>query len=217
MRKSLLKTASGLAAVAALLILPSTAPAATVVPPGNSAATQYTETLPTSGGNAEVNGTPGKGRTPAKTLGSKTTKKLEEHGAEGEAVAAFAAETTPSAQSASPVAIGGAGDEGAKHGSAVPTRAASDPPARLPGAARRRPSPRGNSAVSVPSGSSGIGEVISYATGATSGEMGILLPLILVGALIWALSPGVAPAQRQPGDLTDRATLTPSPGHRAPP
>lgn len=189
MRKSLLKTASGLAAVAALLIVPSTAPAATVVPPGNSAATQYTETLPTSGGNAEINGNAGdQGRTPAKTLGSETTKKLEARGPEGEAVAAFAAETTPSAQSASPSQSGGAGDEGAKHGSAAADKGGKRSTGTTSGRGEAAADSSGNSAVSVPPGSSGIGEVISHATGSTSGEMGILLPLILVGALIWALS-----------------------------
>ncbi len=38
------------------------------------------------------------------------------------------------------------------------------------------------------SGSSGLGEVLAQATGSSSGQMGLLLPLILIAALVWAVA-----------------------------
>ncbi len=188
MRKSLLKTEICVAAVvAAFSILPTTAPAAKVVPPGNSAATQYTETLPTSGGNAEVGGgNESKHQSPAKTLGSKTAKQLEERGPEGEAVADFAAETTPSSQSSASRSEAGSG--GGKGSSGAGSQGGTESAGGVSAGGAKKAASAGGAAVSVPSGSSGFGEAVSYTTGSTSGEMGLFLPLILIGALIWASS-----------------------------
>lgn len=71
----------------------ATAMAQRVVPPGNSAANQYTETYPTAGGGAE--GTGGGGRSPAAALGSRNAARLEALGAQGRAAAALAAATAP--------------------------------------------------------------------------------------------------------------------------
>ena len=37
-----------------------------------------------------------------------------------------------------------------------------------------------------PSGSSGLGEVIGQATGSSSGELGLLLPLLIIAVVIWS-------------------------------
>lgn len=73
--------------------LPSVAAAQRVVPPGNSAANQYTETYPTTGGGATDRG--GGGRSPAETLGPRNAARLEAMGAQGRAAATVAAATAP--------------------------------------------------------------------------------------------------------------------------
>jgi hypothetical protein len=68
-------------ALAALAIFPAGATAASLVPPGNSAANQYTETFPTTGGNAEAKG---KGRvTAGDVLGAGNATKLDSQGQHG--------------------------------------------------------------------------------------------------------------------------------------
>lgn len=179
---NLLRTAIGTAALVASLALPPLTAAGSIVPPGNSAATQYTETFPTTGGNAEVNspiGGGGGGRSAADVLGPRTAHTLEQLGQEGRNVAALATESVPPAAEADrgggseakngPGSAGGSGDS-----------------------AQLRPALAGE----APGGSSGFGEVLSQATGSTSGQMGIFLPLVLVAALLWALA--YAWRQRQP-------------------
>jgi hypothetical protein len=40
-----------------------------------------------------------------------------------------------------------------------------------------------------PHGSSGLGEVLGQATGSSSsGQLGLLLPLVVIGAIAWALA-----------------------------
>ncbi len=84
--------------VVAALALPATSPAATqrVLPPGNSGANQYTETLSGAGGNVPTSGIGGRGRTaPAKTLGPSNAGQLEAFGPPGRAAAQLAADTAP--------------------------------------------------------------------------------------------------------------------------
>jgi hypothetical protein len=198
MENTLLRMAIGAAAVFAFVALPSAAGAESVVPPGNSAATQYTETFPTPGGNAEVNSTinggggggssKGSHRSPEKVLGSDTARHLEEHGEEGEAVADLATEAAPAAVSRGDSGSGGAGKgersgKGAKKkkrgaGKPVPKVALSD--GRV---VYRAPA----TVVVVPKGSSGVSGVLSHATGSSSGEMGVFLPLVLLAAPLCAL------------------------------
>ena len=95
-----LNTAILTGALVVFFALPSSALAGQVVPPGNSAVTQYTQTFPTAGGNAELNETlNGDGaapkKSPEKVLGHKTSSELESHGSEGEKVAEIAAESAP--------------------------------------------------------------------------------------------------------------------------
>jgi hypothetical protein len=194
--------AVGAAAVLAILVLPSVAVGETVVPPGNSAATQYTETFPTAGGNTKVNGSLGGGgsshsggRSPAKVLGSNTAEELESHGAEGRTVAALAAESAAGGEEEggggkkSGTGGGGGGSSGGSGNGGGKGSGGSAPDAGSGG--------NGSLASEAPAGSSGFSEVLSHATGSSSGEMGIFLPLVLLAAPLCALA--YAWRRRQPG------------------
>lgn len=141
-----------LMAVTVIASFPPGALAQRVVPPGNSAANQYTETFPTPGGSGLVTG--GSHRSPAEILGARNARRLEALGAEGQAAAALAAATAPIRRTAG--GQSGSGNDGAKAGE--------------------------------PAGSSGLGEVIVHATGLSStGQTGLLLPLVLVAAVVGSL------------------------------
>lgn len=155
-----LKTGLGsFAAAAAIFAFPSVGVAAHLIPPGNSAATQYTEAFPTAGGQQQTGKGSNRGsHSPAGVLGARNTRKLDAQGPQGRAAAEVAAATAPS------VALGNT--PGASHG-AGDSRSSSG----------------------LPSGSSGLGEVIAQATGSSSsGELGLLLPLLIVTALAWSLA-----------------------------
>lgn len=176
----------------AFAVLPSVAAAETVVPPGNSAATQYTETFPTPGGNAEVNssingggGSSGGGkRSPKKVLGSETANQLESHGEEGQAVAELATESAPETEETS--GGGGAGKSGGSNGGGRAGKAGLSGNRVVAGGAQTLPSGTALAA-ETPQGSSGFSEVLSHATGSSSGEMGIFLPLVLLAVPLCAL------------------------------
>ncbi len=199
-----LRTFFGMAAVAAVTAFPATATAEQIVPPSNSAAAQYTEAFPTAGGEQEVGGHKKGKRPPSKVLGGRDTHRLESKGKQGKEVAHFAAETSPApvatheqsgSGSASPAAAepetnstehkahgsggGNAGGNGGGGGGGAATPAQSGNP---PAAAS------GSGSAAEPNGSSGLGEVLSQATGSSSsGQLGLLLPLVLIGAVIWSL------------------------------
>jgi len=189
-------TASGIFTALALALLPSAAGAqeeSSVVPPENSAATQYTEAVPTAGGDKEAGGD--HKPAPAKVLGSKNAHKLQSQGKDGREVAQIAAETAPETSSAaesSPPARSepaqtdggghadrdGGGGGGDASGGATPPDAASAPTHTA------QPT-----VAEPPDGSSGLGEVIGEATGSSStGGIGLLLPLAIVAAIAWALA-----------------------------
>ena len=185
-----LKNGLGLGAVAiAIFALPAAAAGEPVVPPENSAATQYTEALPTGGGSKDAGKVGDRDKVkPAAVLGADKAKKLESHGKEGREVAEVVAATAPSPAPAPPPspAPGGSGD-GAKatQGSGGASQAKlGDNEAVTPLSAG--PSVR---QVDIPAGSSGLGEVLAQATGSSSsGQLGALLPLLIVAALAWALA-----------------------------
>jgi hypothetical protein len=212
-----LKTAILAAALVVLFALPSVASAGQVVPPGNSAATQYTQVFPTSGGNVSVGASIGEAsgeeKPPSKVIGKQTTRELESKGSEGKAVAQLAAESapeTPSEPEASETgesASGGAGQ--ASGGDTAGAKAGGQPsgasqggqgPGGAPngggaaandqagGAAAGVPSGSTAAAEAAGSGSSGFSEVLGQATGASSGQMGAFLPLVLLAALLLALA-----------------------------
>ncbi len=171
----LLKYAIPLAVAVACLAAPVLASAEPYIPPGNPAASQYTEAFPTSGGNVRVGssngaGGGGSGESPRQALGAKTAKALESAGVEGEVVAALATEAAAPA---------GAG----KHSSSGGGKGSKN---RSGGAAGSGSSGSGGSGTEQ--GSSGLGEVASHATFSGSGGMGVFLPLVLLGALAWAVA-----------------------------
>jgi hypothetical protein len=163
-------------AIAAVLVVAAPAGAASkTVPPGHSGASQYTETLPTAGGESPTSspthqGAVGSGSdkgggggtsggttteggstetaevTPAQALGAKNARRLEKLGPEGEAAARLAASA------------------GAPAARSTPGHGASD-------------------------GSSQVGQVVGELTG-TSGSagMGILLPLLIAMTALVAVA-----------------------------
>lgn len=180
-----------LAAAFALAALPAGAAAAPYVPPGNSAATQYTEAVPTAGGPKATGHKQGKVKSPSKVLGARNTEKLDAQGPQGHAAAEVAAATAPATIPATPSEpartpnpggssqTGGQGPQSTKPGDGSPggdaTSHAAPQVAKPPQAQN-------------PSGSSGFGEVIGQATGSSSGQLGLLLPLLIVAVVIWSVA-----------------------------
>lgn len=183
----------GISTLLASLMLVSAAAAETVVPPGNGAATQYTEAYPTSGGNAVdgdgINGGGGQGKkTPSHVLGHDNTQKLEDEGQVGRETARVAAETAPSEVSAG----SGSGSEsgsGDRHdGGAVGGGGQNGSGGGGTNVRHNALAPQGSGSAGSGNGSSGLGEVIGQATGSSSGESGLLLPLILLAAVVGSLA-----------------------------
>jgi hypothetical protein len=164
-----LRTGLGLlAATTSILALPPAALGAYLVPPGNSAATQYTEAYPTAGG-PKHSGPGGRSghRSPADALGGGNARRLDAQGPEGRAAAALAAATAPSP---SPAAGHPAGGGAESHGGAGHAAGS-------------------GSKASGSSGSSGLGEVLAAATGLSSGgQTGPLLPIAIVATIAWLLA-----------------------------
>ena len=165
-----LRTGLGsLAPIALILSMVASASAAPVVPPENSAATQYTEAFPTAGGPKPTSH-PGRERSPTQVLGRNGANRLEAHGEAGQAVAELVAQTAPATLGVPSGETGGNSQPSNERGrhpeskrSAVPAEA---------GAGQ---------------GSSGLAEVASQATGSSGSDgMGLLLPLTLLGAVVWA-------------------------------
>jgi hypothetical protein len=182
------KSAFAVIALFASLILPAVAAAETVVPPGNSAVTQYTEQFPTAGGNAKPNsgiGGGGSGKPPSKVLGAGNAQKLESKGQVGEEVATLAAETAP--VSATPAGGSGHHQGGGNNATGDNGQNGAGKAGGGEGNATGGPRPAGSAAPDTSSGSSGLGEVIGQATGSSNGELGLFLPLILIGTVLWSL------------------------------
>lgn len=156
----------------AVLALPAPALGEYLIPPGNSAANQYTEALPTAGGNRKVD-PEGKRKhpSPAKVLGRANAERLNRQGADGRAVAELVGTTAP-VETIERRAPGGSDGAGATDGSG------SHPDAGHGGGSRRA----GHEA-----GSSGLTEVASAATGISAREVGLLLPLLLLATIAWAI------------------------------
>jgi hypothetical protein len=187
------KTGLGLlAGTIAILALPIAAQAEYLIPPGNSAATQYTEAVPTAGGPKATNPSKqGKGQSPSKVLGGKNAQKLNQQGPEGRAAAEVAAETAPGAvtQTAPSATSGHAGSQPQTNGSdsGGGKGQAGDAPS---GNGSGRP-PAGTATLAsqrLPDGSSGLGEVLGQATGSSSGRLGLLLPLIVLATIAWSVA-----------------------------
>lgn len=223
-----LRTAILAAALVVFFALPSLASAGQVVPPGNSAATQYTQVFPTSGGNVEVGNTIGEsgaggGKKPSQVIGKKTAQELESQGAEGAAVAQLAAESAPEpvgepeATEGSSANAGGGSSSGHHDGGNAGGGQKSDgngakaggggqdtgPAAASPGSGGAQTAQTAQTAASTAadSGSSGLSEVLGQATSGSSGQMGLFLPLVLLAALVLALVYAWRRRHHEPGTL----------------
>jgi hypothetical protein len=190
-----------LAALAFGALVPASALAVkeVVVPPGNAGVNQYTQTVPTAGGNAVVKHHAAK--SPKKVLG-KGAEELEAEGPEGKAAAELAA------QGAAPVA--GATEEAApepkpkpKHKKKAAGKGHGKGKKHESGAAAGNSQGGGNGggkpaqngeatttgeAVAPQSdgGSSGLGKIVDQVTGSgSSGELGLWMPLVLLAGLAW--------------------------------
>ena len=170
-----------------LLAAPTGATAEYLIPPGNSAATQYTEAYPTAGGQHRSGG--GGGASPAEALGAGNARRLEARGADGRATAALAAETSPGADS---VRSGEAEPSSQSSGGANRTGGSSHHPGSSPGDRERvtpGPASAGQASPGTEAGGdSGFGAVIGQATGTSSGELGLLLPLAILATAAWAVA-----------------------------
>jgi hypothetical protein len=179
--------------LAAALAFPTAASAQEeeLIPPDNSAVTQYTESLPTPGGktNTESHGKVSR-PSPHKALGNKNTQRLAQHGADGRAAAETAAETAPTTsitvvsdreeEAAAPAANGNSGGGGK---AAAGGSGGNDGGKQAP----VQETVKASVEVEEPAGSSGFGEVLGEATGTSSdGQMGWLLPLAIVAIALWA-------------------------------
>lgn len=192
-------TAIGFVATLALALPTSAfaaAEAGSVVPPENSAATQYTEAVPTAGGDKQA-GEGGKKATPAKVLGHKNAKRLESQGKEGREVAQVVAETAP--ETSSPAAVAPPAQESSSQSNGTPRAkkdgkadATSGKPHKQARGPHRTETPVAEPPIAsteLPSGSSGLGEVIAEATGSSSsGQLGGLLPLAILATIAWSLA-----------------------------
>lgn len=186
-----------LAATAALCALPGTAAAAALVPPGNSAANQYTETFPTAGGNAEAKGKDKGKATPGDVLGAGNTEKLDSKGKQGRETAAVVAATAPPTATGSTATAdsGGGSSEGGESAAGPGGKdsggGTGDDQAGAGGSASGGASAQTSEGTTAADadGSSGFGEVLGQATGSSSsGGIGLLLPLIVLGSVVWAVA-----------------------------
>jgi hypothetical protein len=197
---------AAIAALCAGFAIPAQAAAEYYVPPGNSAANQYTESFPGAGGES---GGKHKGVTPAETLGSGNAKKLEKHGDAGKAAAEVAAETAPAqlnTTGGSPGSGGGntGGTGGASHnggsgaGNGSGSQASSGSGGQPSGNGTQSAIGHG-SAVEQPQGSSGLGQVVGQATGAGNGGLGLWLLVAILLTLAGSIAYRVRSRNPHPG------------------
>lgn len=164
-----------------------------VVPPGNSAATQYTEAIPTAGGPTTTGKHGGrKPSPPSHVLGSHNTAKLNAQGPQGKATAEVAAQTAPAPvapaggtePSGGGRALAAGGQDGSGHGNVAPSNQTPAPNAGKPAPG----SSATTAASSSPGGSSAFGEVVGQATGSSdSGRLGLFLPLLIVAVVVGSI------------------------------
>jgi hypothetical protein len=173
----------------ALLVQPAAALArgrTVLVPPGDSAASQYVETIPTDrGGAVPSSGTqPASGAQPgALTPGQR--RRLAALGPDGQTLVAVVQATSPPPAAAATVSHTGLSHSGGRGGGdvgGIPTGTGG-------------PGSGGPSGSAVPLSAAGVpstaGLMLSAATGAGSGGLGIFLPLLLaasaLGLILYAI------------------------------
>jgi hypothetical protein len=161
----------GFLAVVAIGLVPAGAARAEPVPPGNPAAVQYTEAIPTAGGQQDAeNGKKPGNRQPSQVLGDRNAQRLESQGEAGREAAEAAAETAPAQSAAGSAGTGGGGGKVGGTGSEADAQKSAADGAGDPGG-------------------SGLGEVVGQASGASSLDASsLLLPLAILGVFIWSLA-----------------------------
>ncbi len=170
------------ATVLAGLALPAPALAEYYVPPGNSAATQYTESLPSAGGESAKKGGGGGVASPEKSLGARNAEKLDAQGPAGEATAEVAAETAPP-ESLVQADSGSGKPSGSRKGGSTGKQEGAQKQSGAGGGSKE------NVHVNQPSGSSAIGELVSQATGsADDGNLGLWLPIVILAAIAGSIA-----------------------------
>jgi hypothetical protein len=170
-------------AAIAVLAIPAGAAAAPYVPPGNSAATQYTEAVPTAGGPKATNNSKHRqGSTPDKVLGKGNAARLDAKGQVGREAAEVAAATAPAPSGVETGSGGGSQGNGAAGTDDSHAQAGADSPNRQSDGATQATD-------GGPDGSSALGEVASQVTGSSSsGGIGLLLPLAILAAVAGAIA-----------------------------
>ena len=161
-----------------VLALPTAAWAAhKLVPPGNSGASQYFEAVPSAGGN-----TPPPQPTSAlpASPGDTALAKLGKHGQAAAALAAAGA-PTPAGSAGSTHAAG------THHGG----------PTSTAGRHRSGANPTTGRHVAVPSGNGAIDSIAGAVTGSGSNGVGVVLPILLAGALAAAVTFAVVRRMRR--------------------
>jgi hypothetical protein len=171
LKLSLLANLLGLTAAASMAFVPTAAAGQQVVPPGNSAANQYTEAIPTTDGEKKTTKKDEK-RNPAAVLGPRKAHKLEAAGPEGRRAAAIAAATSPVPESDR--------SEGASVGNGDTARQRPNRNAKHPSSEGERSQP-----IDV-EGSSGLGNVVKQATG-WSGQGGPIVSIAIIAAIAGSL------------------------------
>lgn len=167
---------TAIAAAVLIVFAPARALAAVIVPPGNSGVNQYTQTYPTAGGNVAVEGR--KPRQPKQVLGKQNARALEDQGPEGKAAADLAAASSPTETSTGTEKSGSGGRSGKSGG----------------GRSHPRPSHGGSGDATQPlaasdGASSRLAQIVGQASGSTSsGNLGLLMPIILLAGLAWCIA-----------------------------
>lgn len=154
-----------------------------VIPPGNSAANQYTEAYPTPGGDKKSDEA-ATHRSPVSVLGGRNATKLQRQGPAGRAAASLAAATAPAPPPSADADGRGADRPGDRDsGSATRGDAAGDRAGAVGGAGGRMPA-----SLPTDGGSSALSSAFEQATGLSSGGgAGLLLPAILLATILFSL------------------------------
>jgi hypothetical protein len=158
-----MKTASATILFLLSVLVPAASGLAASVPPGNGAATQYTETLPGAGGEEAAHGAGGHESGGGNSgVPAGTAAELAELGQEGEVTLRLADATAPRHDGQGG---GGRKEDGAASGSGDSGSLS----ARAEGG-----------------GSSGLDQVLGGAVGTSGGGLGLLQPLILLAVFLAA-------------------------------
>lgn len=169
-----------------LLLAPSLAAGEYLVPEGNSAVSQYTEGVPSASGEEVNKGGNNGAANPGQAIGAGNAKKLEGQGQEGREAAEVAAATAPA--TSGETNTGGGSGEGSQGNHAPGHKHGGEKGEQEPAEGGGALSSGGGAATGGgPGGSSGLGSVLAAAAGLESGNLGLLLPLSIVAALVWGI------------------------------